>query len=250
MGTEFTAELPPQEDLGPGRETVVVRFADGQREEFRLHEYDRVYAVPGLYEDVVQRQLDCRSPEEVAGMLARAAATAPGWAPRETRVLDVGAGNGVSGEALAAHGLVPLVGVDIRESARAAALRDRPPLYEVYLATDLLGSGERDERARAQIRALEPNVLACVGAVGPGHLPRKALAAAVGLLAPDALVAYTRAAPQEGAAAPTNQATWAAELEALGAIEELDRRRYRHRNTVNGAPILWEASVLRVRRPI
>ena len=40
-------------ELRPGRdqteESLVVRHADGRTEEFRLHEYERVYAVPGLY---------------------------------------------------------------------------------------------------------------------------------------------------------------------------------------------------------
>jgi predicted TPR repeat methyltransferase len=240
MAGEFSAELPPQPDRGPGRETVVVRFADGRREELRLHEYDRVYALPGLYEDVVQEQLDCRSPDQVAGMLAAAAARIV-WPADRVSVLDVGAGNGVSGEALAARGLQTLVAVDIRESARAAALRDRPGLYEDYLVVDLLGDTGQDEQARRRIHELGPNALACVGAVGPGHLPPAALAAAANLLAPDALVAFTRASSDDDPA-------WAGVLDPLGTVEQLDWQRYRHRNTVNGEPIFWEARVLRLRR--
>ena len=239
MAGEFSAELPPQQDLGPGRETIVVRFADGRREELRLHEYDRLYAVPGLYEDVVQRQLDCRSPDQVAGMLAAAAARI-GWPAGRVRVLDVGAGNGVSGEALAARGLQTVVAVDIRASARAAAIRDRPGLYADYLTADLLGDSGQDERARERIHELEPNALACVGAVGPGHLPPEALAAAASLLAPDALVAYTRPSAED-------EPAWAGVLDGLGDVEELDRQRYRHRNTVNGDPIFWDARVVRLR---
>jgi hypothetical protein len=42
------------------------------------------------------------------------------------RVLDIAAANGASGEALSAAGLHLVLGTHIVESARGAALRDRP----------------------------------------------------------------------------------------------------------------------------
>jgi hypothetical protein len=42
------------------------------------------------------------------------------------RVLDIAAANGASGEALSAAGLHLVLGTQIVESARGAALRDRP----------------------------------------------------------------------------------------------------------------------------
>jgi hypothetical protein len=243
MAGEFSAELPPQQDLGPGRETVVVRFADGRREELRLHEYDRVYALPGLYEDVVQQQLDCRSPDQVAGMLAAAAARI-GWPADRVRVLDVGAGNGVSGEAQAALGLNPVVGVDILPEARLAALRDRPGLYDLYLSTDLR---ELDTDAVREVHALAPNALACVGAMGSGHLPAGALAAALDLLTDDALFSY---AVDPELDEPSAQALrdLIAGMERAGRMEELERRRYRHRLTVNGRERWWDAVLARVEK--
>lgn len=45
-------------------------IALSEHEIVHLHEYERIYAVPGLYEHVVQERLQCRSPifyELIAG---------------------------------------------------------------------------------------------------------------------------------------------------------------------------------------
>ena len=121
---------------------------DGRR--LRLHDYPALFAVPGLYEAVVQEALRCRAPEVVAALLAGAADGAP------LRVADLGAGNGVSGEALRAHGLDPVVALDLLPEARAAALRDRPGLYRDYLAADAAALGPADE---GRVRACAPQAL-------------------------------------------------------------------------------------------
>ena len=67
-------------DLQPGRdqtqESLVVRHADGRTDRFRLHEYDRVYAIPGLYEEVVQDRLESASATILAERLVACAADA------------------------------------------------------------------------------------------------------------------------------------------------------------------------------
>ena len=173
--------FPPQPSADAGDELVQVGS-----ELIRLHEYERIFAVPGLYEEIVQRRLGCRTPARMAGMLARAAARL-GWEPGDVRILDAGAGNGVSGEAFAELGMRPVVGLDILPAARDAALRDRPGVYGAFLAAELGALAPDEERL---IRDAAPNTLACVGSVGGGHMPAEAVAAALELLAPDALVAY------------------------------------------------------------
>src|SRR4051794_9568420 len=101
---DYTVEI----DRSPGRaqvdERLTVAHADGRREEMRLHEYDRVYAVPGLYEEVVQRRLECLSPSTLVTSLADQV-TAHGDDPSALRALDIGAGNGVVGEELRLRGV-------------------------------------------------------------------------------------------------------------------------------------------------
>ena len=228
----------------PDQEEVVVRFADdGRRERFRVQDYARVYGVPGLYEAMVGVTLRCRSPDQVASMLARAA-RGLGWAPRSVSVVDLGAGNGVSGEALAAHGLAPVAAIDTEPAARAAAIRDRPGLYETYLIADVLALTVTEQHT---LRALTPNALACVGAIGLHHVPPAALPAALELLADDSLLAYTLAAANIALDGAEISARLSA-IENQWLIEVLARQRYRHRLTVTGHPIWWEAVVARARR--
>ena len=182
----FAVRFPPQPETDAARGVFRGRGRWRPSSRLRVQDYERIYAVPGLYEEVVQRRLGCRTPDRMAALLAAAAAQL-GREPASVRILDVGAGNGVSGEALAARGMRPVVGLDILPAARDAALRDRPGVYDAYLAADLCALTPAEEQL---IRDAAPNTLACVGSVGGGHLPAEAVAAALELLPPDALVAY------------------------------------------------------------
>jgi hypothetical protein len=241
----ITAELAVQDDPEVGHELILVRHADGRTEELRLHDYERIYELPGVYEQIVQERLGCRSPDEIASMLGDTV-DALGWDRAQTRVLDVAAGNGVSGQALAAQGLRPVIGTDIVPSARDGALRDRPGVYDTYLTLDLLALTADQEEA---IRSRHPNVLACVAPVGEHtqQLPPAALAAAAGLLAPDALVAYMHD-PTFGTPDQVTPAFWVDRLGPGTRAEVLERRRYLHRYTVNGAPFEMDGVVWRLRR--
>lgn len=244
----FTAELPVQDDPEIGQELIRVRHEDGRVQELRLHDYERLYSLPGLYEQVVQGRLGCRSPDQIASMLAEAV-DGIGWERRGVRVIDLAAGNGVSGEALAGHGLRPVLGTDIVAAARSAALRDRPGLYDDYLTLDLLALTAAEGRA---IRELGANALSCVVPVGehPQQLPPEALAVAVGLLASDALVSYMHD-PASSTLDPVTPAFWVQRLGATGVrAEELARRPYVHRYTVNGVPYQMQSVVWRVTRRV
>jgi hypothetical protein len=240
----YTALLPPQADAGIGGERILVRFDDGRSEEFALHDYDRLYAIPGLYEEIVQVQLGCSSPTVIASLLA-AAVGRLGWTPSDVRALEIGAGNGISGEALAASGIQPVLATDVLASARDAARRDRPGVYEDYLVTDLLSLDA--EQAEA-ISKLGCSVLVCVAPVGAGpqHVPAEAIAAASALLGPDALLAYMRDADERPDALTSG--IIAARVPGFTELQELERHRYVHRRTVNGEPILMDAVISRVLR--
>jgi predicted TPR repeat methyltransferase len=225
----FAVRFPPQPETDAAGEFFEVEL-DGAFERMRVQDYERLYAVPGLYEEVVQRRLGCRTPDRMADMLAAAAAQL-GREPASVRILDVGAGNGVSGEALAARGMRPVVGLDILPAARDAALRDRPGVYDAYLAADLCALAPDEEQL---IRDAAPNALACVGAVGAGHLPAEAVAAALELLPADALVTY--AYDVEQPADPLQ--------ELLAGARQLARECALHRRTVTGGERHWEAVVV------
>ncbi len=225
-----------------GTERIAVYHEDGTIEEVALHDYARVYALPGVYEQIVQEDLGCRSPAHLAGMLA-GALQALGRDPARTRVIDIAAGNGVSGEALRAAGMDVVLGTDLVPEARAAALRDRPGVYDEYLTLDLARlSAEQAEH----VRSLDAGALTCVAPVGTraGTVPPEVIAAACRLLAGEPLVA-TLHDPRHGDPDPLSEQFFATHVGAEATL--LDHERYLHRFLITGAPYELEASVWKLR---
>jgi len=70
----------------------------GQRK-IRFHDYDEIYQVQGLYEQLFYDCLKCTSPLKVATILESAVKQSRDNFT-ELRVLDLGAGNGMMGEEL------------------------------------------------------------------------------------------------------------------------------------------------------
>jgi len=235
---DYEVELESGAGADQTAESLVVRFADGREERMRLHEYDRVYAVPGLYEEVVQRRLECLSPRVLADSLVKCAARFD-LAPGDLRVFDLAAGNGVTGEELAARGVPELVGSDNVDEAREAASRDRPGLYSQYLV------GEIDEapELRAVVRERGLNALVCAGALGLGHIT----AASFGRLwAQFPTGALFSASVDEGLAKPggSDFGDYLAELEEGDEAEVLQRERFRHRSLMSGGEVHYVAVVV------
>ncbi len=245
MMHSYRAALVDRTDPAIGQELIRVTYDDGRSEELHLHDYARVYELPGLYERIVHDRLGCRSPERLASMLAEAIEEL-GWDRAQTRVLDLAAGNGVSGEALRGHGLTPVLGTDIIPEARDAALRDRPGVYDRYLTLDLLALAPGDQRT---ISALRANALCCVAPVGTAsqQLPPPALAAAARLLSDDALVVYMHD-PLFGDDDEVTEQLWSSQLGPQTSAELLSRTRYLHRRTVTGRPYEMDGVVWRLRR--
>ena len=67
-------------------------------------------------------------------------------------MLDLGAGNGMVGEALREHGFEEITGVDITPEAGEAAERDRPGVYADYHVCDLLDPPAASSPGRASAR--------------------------------------------------------------------------------------------------
>lgn len=217
-----------------------MRHDDGRTEEFRLHDYERLYSLPGLYEQIVQDRLGCSSPRVMAELLAEVV-DGLGWDRAAVRVIDLAAGNGVSGQELSAQGLEPALGTDLVATARTAALRDRPGVYGDYLTLDLL---KLTDQQRTAIKVLQANALCCVAPVGNGpQVPPPVLLAGAELLTGDALVAHMHD-PAIDPDDPVSPELWA---KRGIAAEELVRRRYVHRRTVTGRPYEMEAVVWRLR---
>jgi hypothetical protein len=241
-GTRVRLVGPPEAD----GEYVGLRVDRGPAEELvHLHDYTRLYAVPGLYEHVVQDLLECRSPQVAAGGLARALELLRLDAARIS-LLDLGAGTGLAGELASGLGFARVVGLDLLPAAREAALRDRPGVYLDYVIGDLAAP---EPELLARLRHHQPGALLGAGALGGTHMPPAALETALTLLPRDAPVVFTIDEHWTHSDEPGGFRTPLARLERSGALRVLERTRFRHRLRMTGEPIHYELFVAAAGRP-
>jgi len=225
---------PPEAD----DEYVVLR--EGADEEaVHLHDYTRVYGVPGLYEHVVQELLGCRSPQVAAQGLGRALEELS-LDPARLTVLDLGAGNGLVGQLVRELGVGAVVGLDALPAARRAALRDRPDVYRDYLVGDLANPAPG---LLERLREHNLGGLVSAGALGGTHAPPIALERALELPAPGAPVAFTIHEQFLQTDADGGFCSAVAELMSSGRLEQIERSRFHHRVTTTGEPIHYELLV-------
>jgi SAM-dependent methyltransferase len=207
----------------------------GESETIRLHDYARLFSIPGLYERVVQEMLGCRSPAMATSSLLSALATL-GRSPDECRVLDLGAGNGIVGEFLRSEGVSDVVGVDVLPEAREACLRDRPGVYSSYLVTDL---GKASSDLADTLRNGNFTALTCVGALGGGHISADALDQVIEALAPGSLVVLTlhdkwlHSSQREGIGAMLQA------LFSCGVLRLMESEHFVHRVDTSGAELVY-----------
>jgi SAM-dependent methyltransferase len=210
---------------------------DGTTRRLRFHDYADIYSIPGLYERLIYEELRCDSPRVIAGLVF-AELNRRGRGGEALRVLDLGAGNGIVGEELAAGGVPYLVGVDIIAEASAAAARDRPGLYEEYIVGDLL---DGTAGARERLRPHRLNALTCVAALGFGDIPPAVFSEALRCVETGALVAFTIKEDFLGERDPSGFAGLVDRLVGDGTLMPLARERYQHRLSWAGEPLHYVA---------
>lgn len=214
----------------------------GARRRVGFHDYAAIYAEPGLYERVFVEELGMRSSFEVVRLFGMALERL-GADPAGQRVLDVGAGNGIGGEALRALGVGWLVATDLEPAARAATARDRPGVYDDYVVADLA-------RGVDAFTGHGLTAVVALSAIGPGHVPPHALQNALGLLEPGGMWAFAvMPALLPGSRDEAGRATGYPEYLAalLDRSEELVREAYVHRRQADGSP---HEAVALVGRPV
>ena len=146
-----------------------------EKRTIRFHDYHEIYEVPGLYEHIFHDHLECASPEEVIGLLAEQLVAAE-VDPATLAALDVGAGNGLVGEQIAAPRRA-------RRSSASTSSRRRPRLpratggsvYDDYIVCDLTALDD-DQRARLGT----PTLMTTVAALGFDDIPPEAFSEAYG----------------------------------------------------------------------
>ena len=227
-----TCELDQNEEF-----FTLVTGNEAQR--LRIHDYDKLYKIPGLYEEVVYDYLKCDSPQMVCGLLAEEIHAA-GGPNGELRALDFGAGNGIAGERLAdTFDCKPMVGLDIIPEARDAAYRDRPEVYDAYYVMDL------SQPLKEDLQALDKwnfNVLLTVAALGYGDIPTQGFINAFNLVEKGGWIAFNI---KDRFMSDEDDTGYHDTLKAMmgDSFEALKIRHYCHRLSMSGDPLHYYAVV-------
>ena len=214
-------------------------YLQGKEKErrIRFHDYDEIYQIQGLYEQIFYDRLKCTSPNKVTSIL-KSALSQSDENFTELRILDLGAGNGMMGEELKKHGVSRLIGVDIIQEAYDATIRDRPGLYDAYYVEDFtnLNSEKKEEIASWQC-----NCMVTVAALGFGDIPPKAFIEAFNIISSEGWTAFNI---KETFLDNSDDSGFSKMIRELIFSEYLDIyyiERYRHRLSIEGEPLYYFA---------
>jgi hypothetical protein len=224
--------------LDQDEEWFHLKTETGQKR-IKVHEYDRVYNVPGLYEEVVYNKLQCDSPNVISNLLKETMAQ-HGSGDAALRVLDFGAGNGISGEALQEEiETEALVGVDIIEAAKKAAGRDRPGLYDDYYVMDLSQLEIEDKRT---LEHWELNALVTIAALGFGDIPTQAFVNSFNLMPDGSWVAFNI---KDRFLSNSDDTGYSEMLQEMigSSLQVYRKHRYCHRLSMAGEPLHYYAII-------
>jgi len=205
---------------------------DGQEVVFRFHDYGEIYKRPGLYEQLFYERLKCSSPAKARDILSDVLRENR-QEMSELRVLDLGAGNGMVGELL---DVARMIGVDISEEAFQACERDRPGVYDGYYVADLCDLKADTER---ELRDWQINCLTCVAALGFGDIPTKAFSTAYNLVQPGSWIAFNIKETFMQESDDSGFSQLVKYLLMSDALEIHHMERYRHRISIDGAPLFY-----------
>lgn len=241
----YTIRLPDAHSLDQDEEWCEV-LEDGRWLRVRFHDYCEIYGRPGLYESLFYDRLECCSPERVVQLLSEVLEDHRD-SPKDLKVLDLGAGNGMVGDELKDAGVQKIVGVDIIPEAKMAALRDRPEVYGDYVVTDMT---DLPEPVEERLRKQGLNCLLTVAALGFGDIPAAAFLNALDLIDTPGWVVFNI---KEDFLDDRDEAGFSGLIHKLcddGIIRMEAYRRYPHRLAVTGEPLHYVAVVATKRRDV
>lgn len=207
----------------------------------RFHDYPELYSKPGLYEQLFYDRLKCESPAKVSSLLHNVI-SGLGGSLSQLRVLDVGAGNGMMGEALGKYGVARLVGIDISQEAHDATQRDRPGVYDAYYVTDLT---KLKTREREELLGWRLDCMTTVAALGFEDIPPKAFLKAFNLVENDGWIAFNIKESFLKSGDGNGFSQFIKQLILSDYIHLHHIERYRHRISIDGEPLYYFAIVAR-----
>jgi len=209
----------------------------GKKRKIRLHDYDEIYQIPGLYEQIFYDRLKCTSPSKVANIL-EASVKQTNNNITELRILDFGAGNGMMGEELKKLGVSRLVGVDIVKEAYEATIRDRPGLYDAYYIEDFT---RLKKDIKEELVSWQCDCMVTVAALGFGDIPTKAFVEAFNIITNKGWIGFNIKETFFDIKDETGFSKLIRELIFSEYLTIYHIERYRHRLSIDGTPLYYYA---------
>jgi SAM-dependent methyltransferase len=234
---ELIVKFPdPQGQLDQDEEYFILN--GDEEEKIMFHEYDRIFKVPGLYEKLFHEKLKCKSPSVMRNLLHDQIENGD-VRKEDLNILDFGAGNGLVAEELNKEHPNLIVGIDILEEAKEAALRDRSEVYKDYLVTDL---AKADDQTIEKLEDYNFNAMVSVAAFGFDHIPPEGFIKAINLVRNNGLVAFNL---RDRFLTAEDDSGFKETLEWIEGdkIEVLTEKTYVHRYNTGGEPIHYTAII-------
>ncbi len=242
----FQVSIPEiDKEIKQGEEIFLVEY-NHTKEIIHARDYEKIFSIPGLYEYLFYDRFKCDSPNVVCSLLEREVnKTSDDMS--NLRVIDLGAGSGMVGEALHSSGAEKIIGLDSIEEAAEAVERDRPGVYDEFFTEELTMLPEAIE---ADIKKHQPNCMTTVAAPGFEDIHPDAFAAGFNLISEDGWVAFNikdeiyGEKDRDGFAGLINRM-------ADGDVFNIKaEKRYRHCFGQDGAPLNYCAVVARKKNDI
>lgn len=206
---------------------------NGKEQKIGLHEYEKIYRIPGLYEYILSHTLKCVSPELVSGLLIEQVLKS-GNCLTDLTVLDFGAGVGLVGDILARKGVRSIVGLDITAAAAIAARRDYPGVYAEYYVEDVCNLST-DLRQKLLDRKF--SCLICVGSLACGHISGDVFAQAYNLIDTGGWIAFNILKESFAGQIASGLSDLIHSIKKANILEVTVVHEYRHRFLMNGTPV-------------
>jgi 2-polyprenyl-3-methyl-5-hydroxy-6-metoxy-1,4-benzoquinol methylase len=205
----------------------------GIEQKIGIHEYKKIYRIPGLYEYIVSHTLKCVSPQVVSGLLVEQILQS-GSRLTDLSVLDFGAGVGLVGDILARKGFKSIVGLDITAEAAMAAQRDYPEVYAKYYVEDICNLSTA---VRKELEDRRFNCLICVGSLACGHVSADVFTQAYNLIETGGWIAFNLLKESFTKKAPSGLSKLIHRIIESNILENKVIHDYLHRYLMNGSQV-------------
>lgn len=242
ISTDYSVIIPKESSmkLDQGDEYCILKDENStESQRIGVHEYGKIYSIPGLYETLFYKKLKCSSPKTVCSLLEEIISEYNADL-NALCVLDLGAGNGMVGEELINIGVKKVYGIDIEENAKKAVERDRPGVYKKYYVEDLL---QMPHSLRDELNNKPFNCMTSVAALGFGDIPPKVFGEGFNFLSTPAWVAFNIKQDFLTRKDTTGFSFLIRKMIEEGILDVYIQKKYRHRISINGDPLYYIAIV-------